>query len=128
MGFVTRRAVLWRGGWLVCWGKGVHGGWSRGVVYGVFGHGGRFCCSAFDMFCSELWFVCWGRGLRDVAVSGLCGEVGEVKGCDRWRREEKMLMLREDGRKEVCGRMQIWISAVFFVSCSLTDLWVSWLD
>jgi hypothetical protein len=48
-----------------------HGGLSRGGVYVIFGREGRFCCSAFDMFCSVLWFACWDRGWISGAVSGL---------------------------------------------------------
>ena len=62
-------------------------------------------------------------------MSGLSDEVGVVQGCG-WRRrwEGKMLVAREDGQREVCGRMKIWNSALFWVSCSSADLWVSWLD
>jgi hypothetical protein len=62
---------------LVYTGMTVHEGWNCGVVYAIFGHEGRFYCSAFDRFYSVLWFVSRGQGWRGVVVSGLY-EVGKI--------------------------------------------------
>ena len=70
------------------------GGSNHGVVYGIFGHECRFCCSAFDILDSELWCVCWDRGSRGAVVSIL----SEGKGFVEW-----------EGRTLAWGVVLVWV-------------------